>query len=210
MNRITYRAALEIISHEGIVRQAYKDSKGVLTWGIGVTDASGHNVKRYLGKPQPMEKVLEVFIWLLETKCLPAVIEAFHGYELQEHELAAALSFHYNTGGIKRALWVRTFMAGHRDSARVLFMSWKRPASIIPRREKERDLFFDGKWSATGFATEYTRLTRKGTVDWRSAKRVDIRKPLKRAMRKRGLPTKVKRNARPRWLRWIERLRWNR
>ena len=93
----------EILQHEGLAREAYRDSVGVWTWSVGITDASGHKVARYRDNPQPLERCLEVFMWLLTTRYLPAVNAAFGAFDPTEHQLAAALSFHYNTGAIARA-----------------------------------------------------------------------------------------------------------
>lgn len=167
---------LEIISHEGIVKEAYKDSVGVWTWGVGVTDASGHKVQRYKDNPQTLEKVVAIFKWLLETKYLPAVLKAFEGHDLTEAQLTAALSFHYNTGAIARASWVKSFKEGQLTRARREFMNWRSPSEIIPRREKERDLFFNGIWSNDGHAVVYTRVRKPSYVpDWSSAKQVDLK-----------------------------------
>ncbi|WP_371346451.1 glycoside hydrolase family protein [Ancylobacter sp. IITR112] len=182
MNRVDDDVALEVASHEGLVRQTYKDSKGIPTWSIGVTSASGHDVDRYVGKPQPLEHCLAVFAWLLENKYAPAVRKAFGSRTLTQAQFAAALSFHYNAGAISRASWVKKWLAGDIAGARKAFMDWRKPAEIIPRREKERDLFFDGKWSNDGKITEYTRLTGKMTPDWGSARRVDARAALKAAL----------------------------
>lgn len=171
--KITARTALELASHEGLVRQAYKDSVGVWTWSIGITDASGHKVERYIGKPQPLEKCLDVYVWALE-KYAKDVRKAFAGRELNEHQFAAALSFHYNTGAIGRATWVKKWLAGDTSGAKKDFMNWSKPKEIIPRRQKERDLFFDGKWSNNGTVTEYTRVFQNGNIDWKSAIRTDI------------------------------------
>ena len=65
---ITERVALELIQHEAIVQEAYKDSKGIWTWGVGVTSASGHSVERYKDNPQPLAKCLAVEVWLLREK----------------------------------------------------------------------------------------------------------------------------------------------
>ena len=173
MNRITPRVALEVAAHEGLVRQAYKDSVGIWTWSVGITDASGHKVERYIGKPQPLEKCLDVWLWVMQ-RYADAVNREFHGWNLTEEQFAAALSFHYNTGAISRASWVKHWKAGDMAKAKKAFMDWKRPSEIIPRRRAERDLFFDGKWSGDGKITEYTRVTSRGTPDWGSARRVDI------------------------------------
>lgn len=141
--------ALELASHEGLVRQAYKDSVGVWTWCIGITSASGHNVERYIGKPQTLEHCMKIYVWVLE-KYADEVRRVFKAKPLNKHQFAAALSFHYNTGAIGRAAWVKKWLDGDVSGARKSFMDWRKPAEIIPRREKERDLFFDGNGRTTG------------------------------------------------------------
>jgi lysozyme len=171
---------LELASHEGIVRQAYRDSVGVLTWGIGVTNNSGHKVDRYINNPQTLAHVLTIYEWLARTKYLPDVVKAFKGKTLTEAQTTAALSFHYNTGAIGKAAWVKSFIAGDTAKARKEFMNYSKPVSIIERRKKERDLFFDGTWSNDGTATEYTRVNPKTLVPiWKSAVKVDLSKEFK-------------------------------
>jgi len=155
MHTLTPRIVGEILSHEGLVREAYRDSQGIWTWSVGITDASGHRVARYRDNPQPLERCLEVFLWLLAARYLPAVLKAFGSHEPAEHELAAALSFHYNTGGIARAEWLRRFLAGEREAARRAFLAWSRPPEIAPRRRRERDLLFDARWSGDGRCMVY-------------------------------------------------------
>ena len=172
--QITDRVAMELASHEGLVRQAYKDSVGVWTWSIGITSASDHAVERYIDAPQTLEHCMAIYVWALE-KYAADVRRVFSGHSLTEAQFAAAVSFHYNTGAIARASWVKKWKAGDVAGAKKSFMSWKKPAEIIPRRMKERDLFFDGKWSSDGKVTEYTALTSRNTPNWSSARRVDIR-----------------------------------
>ena len=176
---LSTRTLVELVSHEAIVKEAYKDSVGVWTWGVGVTSRSGHSVERYKDNPQPVSKVIEIFKWLVESKYLPSVPSAFQGCELSEEQLAAAVSFHYNTGAIGRASWVRSFKAGNIAQAKREFMQWKNPPEIVPRRQKERDLFFDGKWSNDGKVTIYERVRKPSySPVWGSAVRVDITKEL--------------------------------
>lgn len=172
--RITPRIAAELISHEGIVREAYKDSVGVWTWGIGVTDASGHKVDRYIDNEQTLARVFEIFEWLLREKYMPPVVEAFKGRPLSEEQLGAALSFHYNTGGIKRASWVQSWLAKKYTISHRQFMNWKRPPEIIPRRQGERDLFFDSVWSNDGTTTEYPVSKPSYRPNFRAGRRVHI------------------------------------
>lgn len=173
MNQITTRMALEVASHEAIIRQAYKDSVGVWTWSVGLTSMSGHNVERYIGKPQPLQKCLEVFLWALE-RYADDVRVAFQGHDLTDAEFTAALSFHWNTGAIKTATWVKQWKAGNVTAAKKSFMNYRKPKAIIPRRKKERDLFFAGKWHNNGKMTEFTRLTKRHTPVWGSAKKIDV------------------------------------
>jgi lysozyme len=181
---ITERMALELIGHEAIVPEAYKDSVGVWTWGVGVTSASGHAVERYKDAPQPIARCLEVYLWLLREKYLPDVLEAFEGHPLTEAEAAAALSFHYNTGAIKRAGWVDLVKAGGSVSAmQYAFMEWRKPPEIIERRQKECDLFFEGRWSQDGRATVYDVRKPSYSPNWKSARRVDVSEALMRLMR---------------------------
>jgi GH24 family phage-related lysozyme (muramidase) len=171
---ISKRGVLEIITHEGLVREAYKDSRGIWTWGIGVTSASGHEVERYIDNPQPISRVIEIFEWLLREKYLPSVEQAFRGLVLTDTQLAGALSFHYNTGAIQRASWVKKWKRGDFSGAYDAFMHWRRPKEIAPRREKERALFFKGVWSGRGEVIEYPVKRSTHTPDWGKARRVDI------------------------------------
>ncbi|GGD71484.1 lysozyme [Croceicoccus mobilis] len=152
---ITARIAAELVAHEGIVREAYRDSVGVWTWSVGLTDASGHKVGRYRDNPQSLTHCLEIFIWALRRNYLPEVLAAFGDHQPAEHELAAALSFHWNTGGILRAQWMKLAMEGSSLRARSAMLNWARPVSLLPRRRKEQALFFDGKWSHDGNALVY-------------------------------------------------------
>lgn len=147
---LTPAIVLEVIEHEGIVPEAYKDSVGVWTWGVGVTDASGHSVGRYKDNPQTIAKCLEIYLWLLREKYLPAVLAAFEGRPLSENELGAALSFHWNTGAIGQADWVKDVLRGDMAAARASILNWRSPPEILSRRTSERDLFFDGRWVSDG------------------------------------------------------------
>ncbi|MDP2131936.1 MAG: hypothetical protein U0995_08900 [Erythrobacter sp.] len=179
---LTSRTLLEIAEHEGLVLEAYRDSVGELTWGFGVTDASGHKVARYIGKRSSITRAIEVFEWLLRTKYLPEVLTAFAGRELTEAQLTAALSFHWNTGAIRQADWVKSFLAGKRVRAWSEFMNWSRPREIINRRKAERDLFFDGRWNGDGVVTLYEEVGKDLTPVWRSARQIDIRDEVRDAL----------------------------
>jgi lysozyme len=184
---VDYDIALEIAGHEAVIRETYRDSVGKDTWSVGLTSATGHDVTRYIGKPQPLEHCLAVYVWALREYAV-GVRKAFAGMKLTKAQFAAALSFHWNTGKIGKASWVKRFKAGDIAGAREAFMLYRKPPEIEGRREKERDLFFDGVWSNDGTMTEYTRLTRKRTPVWKSAVRIDVREILRAAIASAAAP----------------------
>lgn len=182
-NQLTMPILLELLEHEGLVLEAYKDSVGVWTWGGGVTDKSGHLVMRYKDKPASIEHCLKIYEWLLRVKYLPDVLKAFGDFPLSETQLGGALSFHWNTGAILTADWVKKVKAGDHDGAYAAMLNWSKPKEIIPRRKLERALFFEGRWSSDGVVNIYTRVRKPSYApDWSSAKPTDIRAELQKLL----------------------------
>lgn len=177
---VDYDVAIEVATHEALIRQTYKDSRGILTWCVGMTNATGHTVERYIGKPASLSHCMRLYAWALSNYA-EQVKQAFGRTKLTKAQFAAAVSFHWNTGKIRKASWVKSFIAGDVDAARRQFMLYRKPAEIIERREKERDLFFDGKWSNNGTMPEYVRLTSRMTPVWSSRIRTDVSAELKAA-----------------------------
>ncbi len=174
---ITARIACELAGAEGIVPEWYLDSATppVGTWGIGVTDSSGHLVARYKDKPATIKRVLEVYIWLLRTTYGPEVLAAFKGRTLTEAQFAAALSFHYNTGAIAATAWVSLFLAGKVAEARkFLETHYLNDGDLKPRRMDEAALFFDGKWKHLDGIVNVYPVSKPSYLPGRPV-RVDIR-----------------------------------
>lgn len=146
------------------------------TWGIGVTANSGHDVMRYRDKPQTIEHVLKIYIWLLRTVYVPDVLKAFKGRALTEAQFAAALSFHYNTGAILRTDWVAMWLAGEGKKARgFLETHYLNGGALKERRMKEAALFFDGRWSSDGLINVLPVVKPSYKPSWRGVKLVDVR-----------------------------------
>lgn len=101
------RAALKL--HEGDVLKAYRCPAGRWTIGSGLTKASG------VVDPKPgmvitaaeSDRLLSL---ALERNYEPAVLAEMVGAE--QHEFDAGVSFHFNTGAISRASWVKKWRAG--------------------------------------------------------------------------------------------------
>jgi lysozyme len=178
---VDFDVAMEVAAHEALVRQTYLDSVDVNTWCVGMTNATGHHVERYIGRPASLQHCMNVYAWAL-NRYAEGVRRAFKGVSLTKAQFAAALSFHWNTGAIERASWVKSFKAGNIAAARKAFMNWVTPKEITARRQKERDLFFDGKWTNNGTMLEFTRLTARRTPDRGSGKVVNVERELRQAI----------------------------
>lgn len=177
---VDFDVAMEVASHEALIRQTYKDSIGKLTWDVGMTNATGHTVERYIGKPASLQHCMNVYVWALRNYAV-GVYRAFKGHTLSKAQFAAALSFHWNTGAIETATWVKLWKAGDVAGAKLAIMNWDNPPEIEGRRRAERDLFFDYKWTNDGTMTEYTRLTKKMRPVWSSAIKINVSKELRAA-----------------------------
>lgn len=139
--------------HEGIVPGPYKDSVGVWTYGIGHAETSGRapNPKGMArGMPSDLDdelrKVIDVFIADMEVYA--RAVRRAVTVPMEQHEFDAAVSFHYNTGAIARATWVKHWNAGDKATAKRSIMSWRRPPEIVGRRTAERDLWASGDYGA--------------------------------------------------------------
>lgn len=131
---LTPKVVAYLAREEGLCTEAYKDSGGIWTWALGVTDASGHKVGRYKDNPQPIDKCFAVSIWLIKNKYLPAVSEAL-GSGATEAQLAAALSFHWNSG---------KFPQYSKNFAKAVEIRNK--GLLDARRKREQDLYYKGIW----------------------------------------------------------------
>ncbi len=180
--RLNVKNILELMHHEAIIQEMYKDSVGVETWSAGLTAASGINVRQYKDNPASLQVCIDAVVDRLRKVYVPRVLAAFKGKILSEAQFAAAMSFDYNTGAITRADWVKHWMNGHTDVAYESIMNWRSPPEIIKRREAERELFFKGVWSQDGKTTVFGVRKPSYTPNWKSARRVDVTAEIKAAL----------------------------
>ncbi len=141
---------MAIALHEGVVPAPYLDSKGILSYGIGHTVRAGGinpndlDVGVPLDVPNALKTVFAQFredLKRFERDCNEAI-----EVPVNQHEFDAAVSFHYNTGAIRGATWVKTLNKGDYIKAGTQIMNWRKPAEIIPRREAEQTLFRTGQY----------------------------------------------------------------
>ena len=164
----TDRGQLALIRHEGIVPGPYLDVKNVWTFGIGHTAAAGapDPARMPRGMPADLEAGIREAFRLYRSDLAAYEAEVRHAVKvpLAPHEFDALVSFHYNTGGIAAAALTRHLNAGDRAAAAEAFLNWRRPTSIIPRRESERDLFRHGRYP--GGSIPVWSVDRNGRVDF--------------------------------------------
>lgn len=147
------RAALEL--EEGVVLRAYRDTVGVWTIGAGLTAASGV-VKPVAGMVitrAEADALLAKALIRYEDEVVVAMTKTTDGIQRPvQHALDAGVSFHFNTGGIGRATWVKLWKAlAHRTEIRQSFTSWsKAGGKVLPalkaRREREFLMLMDGTY----------------------------------------------------------------
>jgi len=149
--QLTVRSVAYVAHEEGCALEAYNDSDNPpnLTWAIGLTSAAGINVRQYLNRPAPIEVCLRASIARLQAGYLPQINRVFAGHALNDAQLAAALSFEWNTDAIGRADWVQHWIAGKASAARAdLTGNYLGGGKLTGRRAREAALFFDGVWPA--------------------------------------------------------------
>ncbi len=142
-NKVSARGLHEIIRSEGIRTKAYQDTKGIWTIGIGHTAAAGAPYPK-AGMIITADEVKEIFARDI-VKYEADVFSVMPS--IPQHAFDGAVSFHFNTGAIKRASWVKHYLNGDMIAARKAFMQWRKPPEIIGRRTREAQLIFEGKYS---------------------------------------------------------------
>lgn len=136
-------------SREGVVLKAYRDAVGVLTIGAGLTAASGVIV------PKPGMVITRAQASALMREALaknyePAVRKAM-GDVVPQHAFDGGSSFHWNTGAIGRASWVKAWKRRDDKGVRNGLLNWiKGGGRVLPglqrRRREEADIILHGKW----------------------------------------------------------------
>lgn len=131
-----------IRSFEGNSLKAYKDQAGVWTIGYGQTNADaavlGFQVKEGVTiTKEQSEALLKAAVPRLYE---PAVNKAMGAPNQAQFD--AGVSFHYNTGAITKATWVKDFVAKNMPSVHSNLLTWNKAggkvlAGLTRRRERE-------------------------------------------------------------------------
>lgn len=142
-----------LIAEEGFVAWAYNDPANHATFGVGhllhrgpvtAADRAEWGTK---ARPKPRALVERVLREDLALRYEPAVRDAVRK-PLKPHQFDALLSLCFNIGvsGFKGSTVVRRLNAGDFAGAADAILMWKRPAILMPRRRRERELFLTGRY----------------------------------------------------------------
>ena len=129
-----------LIAREGLRLEAYRDSVGIWTIGVGHTAAAGPPLPR-AGLRIGAEEADAIFTRDV-ARFVRTVAEAIRE-PLPQHAFDALVSLSFNIGpaAFLRSTVLRCLRAGDRDGAAGAILMWNRPAAIIPRRQAEHDQF---------------------------------------------------------------------
>lgn len=183
---------IEIMSDEAIVLTRYKDSAGIWTIGVGVTDAAGADIKpsQYkdaISLKQAVDMFEEVLVEYENT------VNASIKVPLLQHEFDALVSFHYNTGQIKAGTVDNKINSGDKKGAMETLLKYNKKRNprtgklefskgLSLRRGREKHLFETGLYG-NGFVSVY-EASIAGKVLWETGRRVNALKLL-------GVPDQV-------------------
>jgi lysozyme len=172
---LSREGAMELIGHEAIVLTRYKDSVGVWTIGVGHTKGAGPpDPETFMGAltlPQAFD------LFERDVRRYVADVNAVLKVKVSQAQFDALVSFHFNTGAIRRASLVNRINDGDMDGAALGFMAWVKPIEITKRRTKERDLFVTGRYSNGGMVNVYP-ADPNGHILWNKPTRTDLRKAI--------------------------------
>lgn len=141
-------AALEV--EEGVVLKAYLCPAHRWTIGSGLTAASGV-IKPKAGMTITREMNTELVTLALRNRYEPAVNTTMGG-SVKQHEFDAGVSFHWNTGSIYKASWVKKWKARapRQDIRRALMLWSKGGGRVLPglsaRRDREASMLLDAQY----------------------------------------------------------------
>ncbi|WP_027171537.1 lysozyme [Methylobacterium sp. 10] len=129
-----------LVAREGRRLDAYRDSVGIWTIGIGHTSAAGPPVVT----PGLRLTAAECdAVFARDVGRFVRTVAAAVPDDLPDHAFDALVSLCFNIGegAFRRSTVVRRLKAGDRAGAAEAILMWNRPSSLIPRRRAEYDQF---------------------------------------------------------------------
>jgi lysozyme len=139
---ITESTLKYIVEEEGFRNKAYKDSKGLLTTGVGhlIKPDEPHLIDAVLTDDEVKELLKSDLKW-----CSEAVEKAVK-VPLTQPQFDALYSLCFNIGetNFRKSTVLRKLNEGDYQGAADAILMWNKPAVLEKRRKRERDLFLSG------------------------------------------------------------------
>jgi len=132
-----------LIEREGCELDAYQDSVGVWTIGVGHTAAAG-DPKPVPGMTITEDEASEILDRDLDqyedcvNECIDLPMTQF------QFDAFVSICFNIGTGGFSGSTFVKKFNAGDIEGAGDAILMWNKPPEIIPRRQGEFVQFWGG------------------------------------------------------------------
>jgi lysozyme len=131
-----------ITKEEGFKNRAYKDSKGLLTIGVGhlIKANEPHLANATLTDEQVKELLKSDLKWCSEA------VETSVKVPLTQPQFDALYSLCFNIGetNFRKSTVLRKLNEGNYQAAADAILMWNKPAVLENRRKRERDLFLSG------------------------------------------------------------------
>jgi lysozyme len=139
---ITESTLKYIVEEEGFRNKAYKDSKGLLTTGVGhlIKKDEPHLIDAVLTDDEVKELLKSDLKW-----CSEAVEKAVK-VPLTQPQFDALYSLCFNIGetNFRKSTVLRKLNEGDYQGAADAILMWNKPEVLVKRRKRERDLFLSG------------------------------------------------------------------
>ena len=161
--KTSLKGMLAILDEEALVLSAYKDSKGVLTIGVGHTAAAGGLIPKP-GMRLTIEQAISLFASDLAK--FERHVEKSIGRVLAVHQNDALVSFDFNTGAIDGGSVDEKIEAGDFDAAMDALQQYKKSGGVVlpglvRRRARERAMFERAEYPVVTHVKIYDRLPGK-------------------------------------------------
>ncbi len=132
-----------LVEREGLRLEAYKDSVGIWTIGVGHTSAAGPP-EVYAGLKITEEEAIEIFDRDLDE--FEAAVNEYIVQPMSQFQFDAFTSICFNIGqtAFRDSTFVKRFNEDDLEGCAEAILMWNKPPEIIPRRQGEYVQFLGG------------------------------------------------------------------
>ncbi len=161
--KTSLKGMLAILDEEALVLTTYKDSKGVLTIGVGHTAAAGGLA------PKPGMRITiaqAISLFASDLAKFERRVEKSVGRSLAAHQNDALVSFDFNTGAIDGGSLDEKIKAGDFGAAMDALQQYKKSGGmvlpgLVKRRARERAMFERAEYPVVTHIKVYDRMPGK-------------------------------------------------